>query len=202
MVMKKKGGKLIAAILTSFCLITIAWLSCTKVKSDPYTCNYVTCDNGGYCHKDTVHRTVGCLCPVGYEGSKCEIVSATKYLNAWDVTETIVGTDSPAFKNLTFHYIAYLEKSPTTTTFLFNNWSNNQYYNNIICTIDSANSYKFVIDTLSSWHLLYDHYRIISGSGMITKTDSLITGNMVTRHLSVTSNWINDTFVFYMTQHH
>jgi len=195
----KKGGKLFAAFAAAFAFAAIAWLSCTKTTSGP-SCKGVACMNGGYCHHDTVQKTYGCLCPRGFEGSNCSIASGAKYAGKWDITSIVVGTDSPAFKNYTQHYILYINQSPTPTTFLMNNWGNDQEFNNVICTIDSTNSYHFWIDTLSPFHLNFEHYKITSGDGMITKSDSLV-GNMITRHLSATSNWINDTFNFYATKH-
>jgi len=197
----KKGGKLIAAIIAVFSFITIAWFSCTKAGSNLNTCNYYVCENGGYCHRDTLTKLVGCICPTGYEGQSCATKSVTKYIGTWDMMQVITGSDSSAFKNDTLRYTVFLKATATPTTFFIDNFGTNQFYNNIICTLDSANSSDFVIDTISAFHLMYDNYHIVLGYGSIAANDSLINAFMITRHLSPTSNWINDTFVLTMTPH-
>jgi len=197
----KKGGKLIAAIIAVFSFITIAWFSCTKAGSNLNTCNYYVCENGGYCHRDTLTKLVGCLCPTGYEGATCATVSVAKYVGTWDMLQVITGSDSSAFKNDTIHYTVFLKATATPTTFFIDNFGSNPYYNNIICTLDSTNSSKFIIDTISAFHLLYDNFHIVSGYGSISSNDSSIIAHMITRHLSATSNWIDDTFYLSLKPH-
>lgn len=197
----KRGSKFIAALLTLISVITVAWLSCTKVGANLHTCNGIICENGGYCHVDTFTKKPICLCPTGYEGTNCAIISIDKYIGTWDMTQVTLGSDSVAFNNYVAHYVVLLKQTATPTTFFITNFSNDLYYNSIICTMDSINTSNFIIDTISAYHLLFDHYKLVSGSGSISVNDSLIKANLITRHLSATSNWINDTFSLTMTPH-
>ncbi len=197
----KKGGILIASVVTIFSFIAVAWQSCTKPGDNLNTCNNVICLNGGYCHKDTLTKTIECLCPTGYEGANCGTVSVSKFVGTWDIMQVITGSDSVVFNHDTSYYQVALKKTATPTTFFIYNFANNLYYNNIICTLDSQDSHSFYIDTISAYGLMYDHYHILSGFGTISADNSQIIANMITRHLGATSNWINDTFYFSMRLH-
>src|ERR1035437_5617075 len=105
----KRGSKFIAATVTFISIITVAWLSCTKVGANLQTCNGIICENGGYCHVDTFTKKPVCLCPSGYEGSNCATVSVDKYIGTWDMMQVITGSDSIGFKNDTVHYIVLLK---------------------------------------------------------------------------------------------
>ena len=113
--------------------------------------------------------------------------------------EIISGSDSVNFRHDTIRYSVSLTNTATPTTFFINNFSNDPYYNKIICTLDSTNSFNFLLDTISAYHLLYDHYHLLYGYGYISANDSFIRADLATRHLSPTSNWINDTMIFIMT---
>jgi hypothetical protein len=195
----KKGSKLIAAVVTFSCLLAIIWLSCTKTSSNPNTCNGVICDNGAFCHVDTMTKKPRCFCPSGYEGDNCSVVSVSKYTGTWKMMQIITGSDSLNFKNDTFRYAVNLTTTATPTTFFINNFANNQYFDQVICTLDSINSYHFSLDTMSAAHMLYVHYKMLYGFGFISTNDSFIRVDLATRHLSATSNWINDTMIFVMT---
>ncbi len=198
----KKGGIFFAAVVTVFSFITVAWFSCSKPGANLNTCENVICLNGGYCHKDTLTKKIECLCPTGYEGANCGSVAVQKFLGTWDMMQVIEGSDSLLYpKKDTSYYSVSLQKTATPTTFFIFNFSNNLNYNNIICTLDSTDSHKFIIDTISAYHLLYDNYHLITGNGAISLDNSVITANLITRHLTATSNWVNDTFFFRMTHH-
>ena len=114
--------------------------------------------------------------------------------------QIITGSDSAAFIDDTSYYTVFLKKSATPTTFFIDNFANNKYYNEIVCTIDSATSYHFGIDTISAYHMLFDSYKLTYGYGYITTTDTVF-GTFAVRHLSATSNWVNDTVLFRLTPH-
>lgn len=197
-----KGGKYFAAIVTMLSFITIAWFSCTKVNENLRTCNGVICQNGAYCRVDTTTKKPVCHCPTGYEGPTCATISIDKFVDTWDLTQVITGSDSTigAFDTTT-RYTVFLKKTATPTTFFINNFVGNPYYNEIVCTLDSLNSRIFTIDTISAYHMLFDHFQLVRGFGSISDNDSVIRASLYTRHLSVTSNWINDTFQLTMTRH-
>lgn len=197
----KTGSKLITAITAFACGVTL-WFACTKVTSNPGTCIGVVCKSGGYCHIDTFTNKPKCYCPTGYEGAICDTASVTKYLGYWDLTQIITGSDSTGFNSDTSHYEVYLTTTATPTTFFINNFKGSPYYNNIICTIDSINTRNFVVDTISAYHMLFDHYRLLYGGGYIAPMDTLIRIDLATRHLSATTNWINDTMIYILRPHH
>ncbi len=197
----KKSSFIIAAIVSIFSLITVAYTSCSKPGKSANTCEGVVCQNNGFCHVDSLTGNPFCSCPTGYEGPNCGTVSVKKFIGQWDITQTVIGSDSLNFKGVVYKYTAFLEQTATPTTFFINNLSDNKYYNNIICTIDSSNSQHFYLDTISAYHMLYDHYSLLYGGGTIYNDDS-IAAVFATRHLSPTSNWINDTFSFTLVLRH
>jgi hypothetical protein len=204
---RKKSSLIIAAIVTIFSFITVAYISCSKSGNNWNTCDNVVCQNGGYCYVDTNNhnRVAVCVCPTGYEGSNCATASVNKFLNTWDMTQTDIGSDSAGSIGLVYKYTVSLQPTATPTTFFINNLSNDPYYYNIICTLDSTQSNnqvnQFYMDTISAFHMVYDHYRILYGGGTINNNYDTISGTFATRHLSPTTNWINDTFTITLVLH-
>ncbi len=203
----KKGNRLIAAAFTLVCVIGIIWGSCTKPGANLNTCNYYICQNGGYCSMDTFTKKVRCFCPVGYEGSNCAVRTVDRYVGTWNMMQVLTGSDSMKYDTGyhkiidTSYYVVMLKKSATPTTFFIDNFSANPYYNNIICSIDTGIKSHFIIDTFSSYHLMWDNYHLVAGQGNILNNDSMIRADLITRHLSPTSNWVNDTFAMFLTRH-
>ena len=198
----KKSSLIIAAIVTIFSFTTITWLSCSKPGKSLNSCENYVCENGGYCSVDTVNQayTPGCICPTGYEGANCATASVQKFLGTWDMVQTDTGSDSAASVGVVLKYTVNIYPTATSTTFFIGNLSNNPYYANILCTIDSVpNTSIFFLDTISATRMLYDHYQLLYGSGMIS--NGSMSGSFATRHLSPTSNWVHDTFTIVMTPH-
>ncbi len=195
----KKSGKIIAAIVSVFSFLTVAYISCNKQDANLNTCDGVICENMGYCHIDTLTRLAHCFCPTGYEGSNCATVSVDKYLGTWNMRQVIVGSDSLGFVKDTTYYQIFLKSSATPTTFFIDNFADNPYYNNVLCSLDSANSFSFTLDTFSTYHMVYNNYKILYGTGTISPDGDSIIATFATRHLSTTTNWINDTISMKMT---
>lgn len=198
---KRKSSLFIAAILSLVSFITITWLSCSKGDGSLQRCEGVICENGGYCHMDTVTKKPKCICPTGYEGANCATGSISKYIGTWDMTQIITGSDTSGFINDTSKFEVFVKRTATPTTFFIDNFADNKYYNEIVCTLDSANSFVFSIDTLSAYHMLFDNYKLTFGYGYITYNDSAIVGTFGVRHLTATSNWVNDTVQIRMYPH-
>jgi len=196
----KKSGNILAAVVTLMSFLTIAYLSCTKPGANLNTCEGVICENTGYCHIDTVTNKARCFCPTGYEGNNCAVVSTAKYIGTWDATQIIIGSDSVGFVGDTSYYTLFFANSSTPTTFFIDNFANNPYYN-ILCTLDSGNSYSFTMDTASAYHMLFNNYKLLYGSGSISSNSSIIVATFASRHLSTTTNWINDTMLLTMKPH-
>ncbi len=199
--MNKKSSIIITAIVTLISIFTLTWLSCSK-PSQPNSCYGVICENGGYCSMDTVKaNTLGavCTCPAGFEGPTCATISVDKYLGTWDLKQHIFWSDSANYIGTNSNYSVILEKTATNTTFFINNFFNNPYYNNIICDIDSGNSFRFNIDTLSDFHEYYDHYQVKWGRGTIS--GNTINDTLFIRFKNGTSNWQQDSLTFQLTPH-
>ena len=65
-----------AAIASFAAFSMVTYTACNKDE-----CKDVTCNNGGTCINGN------CSCPTGYEGSKCEIVSAASLPGVYTATE-------------------------------------------------------------------------------------------------------------------
>lgn len=189
---RKNSNIVIAAIIALFCFLTVTYVSCDKTGG-LVRCEGVICENGGFCQMDVTSNKPKCVCPTGYEGANCATLSVAKYFGTWDARQVINGSDSTTFQHDTSYYVVTLQKTATPTTFFITNFSDKRYYNTVVCTLDSMDSRSFTIDTISAYHMLFDHYRIIWGHGYMTSNDTLITADFWLRHLSPTSNWINDS---------
>ncbi len=198
---RRKSRLFIASLLTILSFSLIVWASCNKGGVTPVRCEGVVCENGGYCYVDTFTQKPYCTCPTGYEGPNCATVSVAKYIGTWNMQQIIKGSDTTSFINDTSYYVVSLANSSTPTTFFINNFVNNPYYTEIVCTLDSTNSFGFVIDTLSDDHMLFSSFKLQYGSGAISSNGSVITGQFAMRQLTATSNWVNDTVSFTLTHH-
>ena len=198
---RRKSSIFIAAIFTILSFVTITWVSCSKNNDGLVRCEGVVCQNGGYCHTNAVTGISSCSCPTGYEGPYCATASVTKYLGTWRMQQVITGSDSILTIHDTTHYSVSLVQTATPTTFFINNFADNPYYNQILCTIDTNNSAIFTIDTFSAYHMLFDNYKLLYGRGSITSNNSVINGTFAVRHLTSTSNWVNDTITFMLNSH-
>lgn len=194
--LRKKGNILIAALATILCLMSAAYISCTKPGAEP-SCNGVICQNGGYCN------TKGkCVCPSGFEGTNCATKGISKFLGTWDVQQRIIGSDSAAYIGKDSAYSIFLKTTATPTTFFIDNFLGNPSYNSIVGALDSLNSSAFVLDTVHDYHMWFDHVSIRLGSyGVINSAGSEINGRLILRHLNRTYNWQIDTLSLYMTRH-
>ena len=197
---RRKNNIFIAVLITIFSFFTVTYMSCSKGFHGHVGCEGVLCENDGYCHIDTLTHKPKCVCPVGYEGSNCATVSVAKYLAAWTVKQKILGSDSTMYNGDSLTYIAFLRKSGTPTTFFIDNFFNNPYYNDIICTLDSMNSSHFLLDTLSAYHMVYNNFKVVSGSGYIYHNDSIY-ATIIVRYKNKTTNWEKDTLGLTMKLH-
>jgi hypothetical protein len=199
----RKSGIMIAAVAALSCLLSVVYVSSCKKAGPPYpNCEGIICENGGYCHVDSIDKkpTPHCTCPVGYEGPLCATESVAKYINTWDLYQVITYSDSTPAIGKDSSYIVFVKRSSTHTTFFINNFLGDNNYNDVICTIDSTNSAHFYFDTLSAFHMVFDHFRLLSGEGTIT--DSTITATLAYKHLNYNMNWQRDTVSIIMTPHH
>lgn len=80
--MKSFKNIALSAMLTLGAFGAVTYTACNKDE-----CKDVVCQNGGNCSGGS------CNCLVGYEGSRCETVSATKFIGTWNVEEPSCGGD-------------------------------------------------------------------------------------------------------------
>lgn len=66
----------LTAISTIAVFSAVTYNSCTPDK-----CKAIVCAYGGVCKDGT------CICPAGYEGTQCEVVTRDKYVGTWTVFE-------------------------------------------------------------------------------------------------------------------
>ena len=101
--MKSLKSILLSALMTVGTFGAITYTACNKDE-----CKGVVCQNQGTCSNGN------CNCVSGYEGSRCEIVSATKFIGTWNVAEPGCGGD----------YTNIVSAGTTSTTILFSNLGN------------------------------------------------------------------------------
>ncbi len=199
----KKSSVIIAAIVALFCFVSAVYISsCTKPGKET-NCDYVVCQNGGYCHVDSINKklTPHCICPTGYEGGTCATASVTKFLGSWDVKQVVIGSDSLDIVGKDSLYSVLLYASGTPTTFMIYNLCGDAYYNDIICTIDSINTNKFVIDTLSSFHMIFNFFKLTQNATGTIIPNTSITTTLYVKRLNYNVNWEHDTLSIFMTPH-
>lgn len=191
----KKGGIIIASFVAFLSICSVAYLSCTKPAANPFSCNGVVCQNGGYC--DSSH----CICPNGYEGVNCGTPIVDKYIGKWSVVQKTIGSDSLKAIGVDSVYGVELMRSATPTTFFISDLAGDPNYNDIVCLIDSTDNYNFAIDTGASFRMWYDHFQMSYGYGRATTPDT-IKISMAVRHLTSTVNWQRDTLSLTLSKRH
>lgn len=70
----------VTLLLSCAAFFSIVYISCNKPGNSD-KCAAISCAYGGRCDDGK------CICPVGYEGTNCEIISRNKFLGSWNVTE-------------------------------------------------------------------------------------------------------------------
>ena len=208
----KKSSVIIASIVALFCFLSVAYVSsCTK-PGKVINCDNFGCENGGYCYVDTLKDTINgvshiipppfpkCVCPSGYEGSLCATASAAKFVGTWDVNQTVTGSDSVKLVGTDSLYSVTII-STTPTTFMINNLCGDLNYNDVICTIDSVQTNIFTIDTLSAFHMVFDHFKMTTNGYGYIIPNAQIKATLCVKRLNATSNWRHDTLNILMTPH-
>lgn len=87
-------ARLKSVILSAVGVIAVfSTITVTSCNDDP--CNAIVCSYGGTCAEGD------CICPSGYEGTHCEVVTREKYRGVWTVFENGTVTN-PAQYEITF----------------------------------------------------------------------------------------------------
>jgi len=193
--LRKSSGVVAVSIGLLLSLLSVLYISCTKTGMAPQ-CNGVLCANGGYCDSGV------CKCPTGYEGPTCATASVSKFINTYDVTQTLTGSDSAYEIGTVSKYQMIFHTSATPTTFFIDNFGGYPQYNDIVCTIDSISSWKFDLDTLHNFHQYYDHYHMNWGHGYINSGDSSVVIVCAVWRVNASVNHQTDTMLMQMKPHH
>lgn len=121
--MKKLKTILLAGVLTAGVFSSAVFTSC---NSD--ACADVVCSNGGACVDGT------CACPVGYEGTKCETESRTKFAKSWACND--VTGSSPA---LVYNCVISAGSAANVTSVIISKtFSDNFFVNNVNATVSGS----------------------------------------------------------------
>ncbi len=127
--MRASRNILITAFLTLFIFIAASYTACNKNK-----CHNVTCVSRGVCDGGK------CVCPVGFEGSRCEKLMRDKFIfnyNGYDSCHSFYGD---TMKPYSVKLIAVLHDSlEMTLTNLLGDPSDSAN-----CTIQSTDSFTFI----------------------------------------------------------
>ncbi len=193
--LSKRSRIILSAIGTFLCLLSVVYVSCTKVGPPP-SCNGVVCLNNGYCNHGR------CVCPVGYEGTNCGTASVDKFIGNWDVKQVVIGSDNPPTKGITTNYSILFKHTATPTTFFIFNFLNDPSYNELVCVLDSVNTNNFYLDTMRGFNMYFDHIVIKENSrGSYNNATRDINATFILRHLNATHNWQIDTMSLYLKPH-
>src|SRR5580704_16717801 len=75
--MKPLRNILLATFLTIVVITAVSYTACNKNK-----CASVVCQNQGVCNNGN------CVCPVGFEGNRCEVLSRDKFIFTYNGGDT------------------------------------------------------------------------------------------------------------------
>lgn len=84
------------SIILSAMGVTALFTAVTVSSCNDDPCNAIVCSYGGTCTEEGE-----CICPSGYEGTHCEVVTREKYRGVWTVFENGTVTN-PAQYEITF----------------------------------------------------------------------------------------------------
>jgi hypothetical protein len=82
--MRIQMKSILLSTIGAFALFSL--ISLSSCKDDK--CKAVVCAYGGVCQDDG-----SCICPIGYEGERCETISRDKFKGTWSVTEDGTGSN-------------------------------------------------------------------------------------------------------------
>jgi len=117
---------LLSAVLTIAVFSAAVYSSCNKNKCDIVVClNLGACDGGS------------CLCPVGFEGNRCQTLSRDKFIFTYNGGDSCKG---PVYYRYPIFMHAVLTDSVTMT--MLNLLDNIQ--DSATCTMQSTDSFTFI----------------------------------------------------------
>jgi hypothetical protein len=184
--MKLKSNILFTALATVLCFVSVAYMSCKK-NTETFPCNGKHCYNGGSCSSGK------CVCPFGYETDSCSAAFHDKFLGIYDVTSTVIGSDSTKQIGKPFSgdsFTTHVTAGATPTSLFMSNWVDTASYNNVLGSIDSNGAtfrvygYQPITNT---------GYNITSSKDTFHAADHSITGVYTTFFVNSANNLQRDT---------
>jgi hypothetical protein len=137
--MKSIKNITLSALFAMVAFGAVLYTSCNKDE-----CKDVVCQNGGTCAGGN------CTCMTGYEGTRCETASATKFVGTWNVAEPGCGGN----------YTNIISAGTSATTIIFSNLGN---FTSPAAVIASANGNSLIINNFTD-----ASGRKFSGSGTLS----------------------------------
>jgi len=124
--MKPMRNIFLAAFLTIIVVTAVSYTACNKNH-----CSNVVCMNQGVCDNGN------CVCPVGFEGSRCETLSRDKFIYTYNGGDTC-GT--AGYRQYPIYLLAVTSnpRELTMKDFLAN------LNDSAICTMESTDSFTFI----------------------------------------------------------
>lgn len=162
-----------SALVTIGTFSTVFYTACNKDE-----CKDVTCQNGGVCDGGT------CVCPTGYEGSKCETAARAKFMKTWTASDTqavplaILPT-----------YTSSIVAGSSITEVKISKFSDSYFLNDVKATISGTTI------TIASQTPDPDTFSVV-GSGYIDTVSKRIRLNYTiftpsNRRINYTGTWVN-----------
>jgi hypothetical protein len=159
--MKPIRNVLFAAFLIVIVVSAVSYTACNKNH-----CGNVVCLHLGVCNDGS------CLCPTGFEGNNCEILSRDKFIFTYNGGDTC---DSAGYRQYPIHLLAI---AGDTLELKMTNFLNN-LQDSAICTIQSTDSFSFIGSNNST---------IYNGTGKLSHDTLIMYYNVV--HDTITYNCV------------
>jgi hypothetical protein len=112
----------LSALVTIGTFSTVFYTACNKDE-----CKDVTCQNGGVCDGGN------CICPTGYEGSKCETAARAKFMKTWSAADTQVTPIA-----LVPTYISSIVAGSSITEVKISKFSDSYFLNDVKATVNGT----------------------------------------------------------------
>jgi hypothetical protein len=120
---------LFSVVLTLVVFSTVTYTACTKKNH----CLNVVCANGGLCDGGN------CQCLVGYEGSRCEILSRDKFVNTYNGNDLCGNFNGHTYDQYPIRL--FVVRTDSIELLMQNILNNSQ--DSAICTMVASDSFNF-----------------------------------------------------------